>query len=697
MSVRGPRHGLLPFVLGAVAAVVLLASPGGAPVARAATPDLTVVGDARYVVQPDQHRIRITVDLTLTNHLTDTKTTRYYFDKAFLAVMPQASGYHLTWAGQGSPTVRASKRTKDYTVLRLGLAKRLYGGQSARYTLRFDIADPGGKPTRSIRVGDSLVSFPVWAFASDATPGSTVTVTFPAGFRVDVEAGHIPAPTVDSKGRTIFRTGRLAQPLSFYAFLVGDRPGAYATTTVKPEIAGTPVELTIRSWPEDKTWRKRVGGLVGRGLPALSSAIGLPWPRTEPLVVQEAVSRSTGGYAGLFDPAKGLVEIAYYASDFVVLHESAHSWFNGALLADRWANEGFASYYGLEAAKALKVKATGDVLTPKLQKARIPLNDWGAVGREPTATEDYAYAATLALARAVADRAGGPDLQAVWADAAGRVGAYQPPVSGTGAAGTSSSDTTGTPTGTPSSLPAPELVDGPPDWRGLLDLLEARTTASYDDLWRTWVARDTDLPLLDARAAARTRYDAVLAEAGDWRLPRSIRDAMRAWRFDDATARLDQASAVLAQRTAIGQAATAAGLTAPETMRAAFEGDPGLEGAAAEATAELQAIDRYEAAVASRPTDGGVFMSLGLIDAEPEADLASARAAFAGGDLAASGTSADAAAAVWSGASAVGQGRAISLLVLGIALALTILLVVAWIRGRRRRRRGRMHAHPIKL
>ena len=47
---------------------------------RAATPDLTIVGDARYDVQPDQHRVRVTVDLTLTNHLTDTKTKRYYFD-----------------------------------------------------------------------------------------------------------------------------------------------------------------------------------------------------------------------------------------------------------------------------------------------------------------------------------------------------------------------------------------------------------------------------------------------------------------------------------------------------------------------------------------------------------------------------------------------------------------------------------------
>ena len=57
---------------------------------------------------------------------------------------------------------------------------------------------------------------------------------------------------------------------------------------------------------------------------------------------------------------------------------------------------------------------------------------------------------------------------------------------------------------------APETVEGAPDWRGLLDLFDEGGAASYDDLWRTWVARDEDLALLDARTAARARYDAVV-------------------------------------------------------------------------------------------------------------------------------------------------------------------------------------------
>ena len=664
-----------PVLLALVAAVGLLTAPGIGTVreVRAATPDLTVVSDARYEVQPKQHRVRVTLDMVLANHLSDTRTKRYYFDKAFLSVLPRTSGYTLSWAGSGTPTVGVSKKTGDYTTLQLNLAARLYSGQSAGYTLRFDLVDMGGKATRDLRIGDSLVSFPVWAFATDSTAGSSATVVFPEGFQVEVESGSIPAPTKDATGRTIFRTGRLDKPLTFFAFLVGDRPGAYSSRSISPTVLGRPVSLTVRSWPDDPAWDKRVGGLVERALPVLGDEIGVPWPRQDPLVVQEAVSRSTGGYAGLFDPAAGRVEVAYYASDFVVLHEAAHGWFNGGLLADRWANEAFASYYGLQAATSLKVKAVGDELTDTLKKARIPLNAWGSIGREATATEDYAYAASLALARAIAERAGADGLQAVWSDATDRLGAYQPP----------------------NGAPA-ERVAGPPDWRGLLDLLEARTGKTFDDLWRTWVARPEDLPLLDARSAARARYDAVVAQAKDWRLPSPIRDALRAWQFEDASAMLDLASDVLDRRTAVESAATAAGLDPPDALRNDFEGNDGFDDAVAESDAELQAIERYTAAVATRPANADVFVTLGLWDETPDADIAAAREAFARGDLSASAAAAGEAAASWSGAAALGRGRAVSLLVLALSVLLAFVLIALWVRGRRRRRIHRMHAHQIK-
>lgn len=659
----------------------LLAAPATAPHVRAAEPDLTIVSDARYDVQPEQRRVRVNLDLVLTNRLKDTVTKRYYFDRAFLAVLPSASGFKLSWDGKGTPEVRVSEKTADYTLLRLDFGQRLFSGKSATYKLRFDLADPGGEPTRDVRVGDSLVSFPVWAFATDGTPGSTVKVVFPAGFEVDVQAGEIPEPTTTADGQVIFQTGQLDKPLSFFAYLVGDRPGAYAERRVNALVDGESVGLTIRAWPDDPVWSERVGDLVARALPVLASRIGLGWPRDGGLVVQEAASRSTGGYAGLFDPKDGLVEVAYYADDFVVLHEAAHAWFNGAMLADRWANEAFASYYGLQVAANLDVPAKGDELTPELKAAAIPLNAWGPIGRESTATDDYAYAAALFLADQIAERAGQEVLQRVWADAAAGTGAYQPPTVDEAAAATVE----------------PETVNGPPDWRGLLDLLEAHDSDTYDDLWRRWVVRDSDLELLDARLEARSRYADVVEAAGDWRLPVPIRQALRAWQFATAKELLDDAGAMLGRRAEIESAAEDSGLTPPPTLRTAFELPDGFATAGQEAIDELDTIELYDAAAATRPVEPGPLQVLGLWGTVPDADLARARELFATGDLAGAADAAGMAAAVWTSAEDVGRGRLVSLVALSLAFLVAVVLLAGWLRdrGRRRRRRRQFAAHRV--
>ena len=646
-------------------ALGLAATPGVVQEVRAAAPDLTIVSDARYDVQPDDRRVRVTLTLVLTNHLKDTVTRRYYFDEAFLAVLPNTTGHTLTWEGNGSPTVRVSKETADYTLLRLHLGQRLFSGKSATYTLRFDLPDPGGAPTRDVRVGTTLASFPVWAFATDETPGSTVKVVFPPGFEVDVEVGELPDPITLADGRLLFQTGELAEPLDFFAYVVADRPGAYAERAASVTVNGRLADLRIRSWPDDPAWSDRVGGLFVRALPVIGEEVGLPWPDDEELVVQEAASRSTGGYAGLFDPAQDLVEVAYYASEQVVLHEAAHAWFNGSLLADRWANEAFASYYGLLAADRLGLEAEPEPLTPELEAAAIPLNAWGPLGRDSGLTEDYAYAASLAFARAVAERAGDEALRAVWADAAAGLGAYQPPASDG----------------------APELVEGRPDWRGLLDLVEAKAGDSFDDLWRRWVVRDSDRPLLDARREARARYEDVLAAAGDWRLPTIVREALRAWQFDEATRLLDGADVILGQRAAIQAAAAAAGLTPPDTLRDAFELPDGFAVASVEAAAELDAIARYEAAVAHRPAEPDALQTLGMWGTTPELDIERARELFAAGDLSAANDASEAAAIVWASATDVGRGRVVSIATLLVAVLLAIGLLVGWERARRRRRR----------
>ena len=264
----------------------------------------------------------------------------------------------------------------------------------------------------------------------------------------------------------------------------------------------------------------------------------------------------------------------------------------------------------------------------------------------------------------------------MWADAAAETGAYQPTAAVATGAG-------------------PETVAGPPDWRGLLDLLDEHATSSLDDLWRTWVARPEDLALLDARLAARARYAATVARAGEWQLPRPVRDAMRTWRFDDVNRLLTEAETILAQRTDIATAAAASGLAVPGTLRAAFESPDGFATAGLEASAELEAIARYDAAVAARPASTDLISDIGLWAASPQADLDAARTRFASGDTAGAISSAGNAAAAWSNAADIGRGRLVSLGLLVLAVVVAIASALIWYRGRRRSRRGTMTAGDI--
>jgi hypothetical protein len=644
-----------------VAALLLaigLSLLGGAPIARAAAPDLTLITAATYDVEPTAGRVAVTTQITATNHLHDTTTKRFFFQTAYLAVLPGTSGFKITAPG-AKPTVSVAAKASSYTLLKLNFGTQLASGKSLVLTLQFDIRDPGGAPDRAIRISPSIVSFTAWAFATADTPGSMVTVRFPAGYTVVVGRGPLTGPSNDSSGRAVWTSGRLTSPLTFIADFSADRPGDYSSRALTLTVGKATAAVTLRSWPDDTAWRDRVGDLVTRGLPALGNAIGLDWPISGPLVVQEALVRNTGGYAGLFDPAAGRIQISYTASSGVVLHEAAHAWFNGHLVADRWAAEAFASYYAELAATALRVKITSPVLTDALKASAIPLNAWGAVGTTSTNSEAYAYAASLAFARAAAARAG-DKIQTIWARAATREGAYQPP-SGT------------------------ETLAGAPDWRGLLDLFDDTTGLSFDDLWRQWIARPEDKPLLDARAAARTAYAKVVADAGAWAVPRSIRDAMRAWQFDAATQQITAAEAVVAQRAQLRAAATAADVTLPPTLQGLFEGNGGIPVAAAEASAELSTIAAIQEAAATEPgaTAGSpeLFVSVGLLGSNPGAKLADSRSAFTAGQLNQAITEASDAAATWTTAASVGRTRIVSVGLL--VLALLVLARMLWVRRRR--------------
>jgi hypothetical protein len=670
--------GLRPAAAAALALAFSMAPlAANPPAAAAAGPSVTMVTTSTYDVLPAEHRVAVTVAITATSHLSDTVTRHFYSDRAYLAVIPTASKFHLS-AAAGSPSVAVSSRSAAGTVLLLRFGSSLGAGRSLAMTLTFEIADPGGTPDRPLRISPSLVSFQAWAYGSDGVPGSRISVRLPKDYAVVIGRGPLTGPSDTPDGLVTFESGALPSPSTFVADILADRPGALVDNVRQVDVGGQPVMLRLRSWPDDPAWRAQVADLLTPALPALAAEIGLPWRLAPELEVQETLPKSGGGApaggigdafdAAALDPAASRLDIAYIANATSILHGAAHAWFNGELVTDQWIADGFAALYAERAGLAMKVVVASPTMTAEALARAVPLNAWSPGGP----ADAYAEAAALALAREIEAMVGDEALRAVWSDAANRLPAYQsPPQAAVPSPGASSPAT------------APEVTPGPADWRTLLDLLEAHSSVSIDGLWRRWVVRPGDAALLDARAAARRKYDAVVSEAGAWTLPRSIREAMRAWQFEVADQELDAAASVLRQRDQVAAAARAAGLVPPSSLQAAFEGGDSLSGAAAEAVTELAVITTYAEAAATRPAAPDIPTRIGLLGTEPDADLAAAATAFAGGNLDDTLRLAAAAKATWLATPDVARGRIISGALLGLAI---LLLAWAFIKARRKRR-----------
>jgi hypothetical protein len=633
-------------LLALIGAVLLALGPALTPgPVSAAAPSLTLVTNARYDVLPAESRVAVTVGVVATNHLKDTAQNRFFFEQAYLAVQPGATGFKLSSKGlKTSVSVIATEPTHTLLLLRFGT--RLGAGKSLSLKLTFSIADPGAPAAREVRISNTIVTFSAWAFASDETPGSTVTLALPAGYDVTFLRGDLRGPATSEPGIETWESGPLATPTTFEAAIRATRAPVYLVSTRSTRVGDRAAHVTFRPWADDAAWLAQAERLALDGAPALAEAIGRPWPLDQPLVVEEGLIGEAAHTAGSFTPADPQIEIAYYAGPEVVLHEVAHAWFNGSRLADRWANEAFASLYAELAAETLEEPIISPQLTPALLASKVPLNSW-AEGEAGDAVEAYGYAASLALARVIYERAGREGLTAIWS----AIDDGRRPYDGRGAS-------------------------GPVDWRVLLDMLEGGTPATYDDLWRRYVARPVDESLLDGRASARSAYDTLATKLGDWAMPPSVNEAMRAWQFELAQATIASARSLLARRDDLREAAAAASLTLPDALRQDFAAGR-LDRVAGELDAASAALDEIVAAGDQRPANVGPLEWLGLVGSNPEASLSAARGAFARGDLAGAFDAAAVAEAAWSSALPVARGRIVGLVIGAIALVLFLRLIAS--------------------
>ena len=659
-----PARRRLAAVVAAATLVLLAIAPTALPaghVARAADRGLVMVAQTVYVAFPDQAKVHVTIDATVTSYTPNTATSLVYYTATSLGVQLGATNFA---AVSGARRLRAGvvKITADYLAVKVTFGQDVGYRQSYDFRLSFDLPDPGGAPDRDVRIGRSIVAFPVWAFGSEGEPGSSVRVILPPGFTPDVQGDPLTSAKTDDGG-TLLSASSIPDPFAFSAYLSADRPGAFAEIRFQVGVGGRSAPLWVRAWEDDADWGARLKDLMTKGLPALQELIGLRYPVVGTLKVEEAATSRLGEYAGIYNSSTELIRVRYDADAYVALHEAAHVWFNQNLLQDRWIGEAWAEFYGVQAGTAISAKGAAFDLTDALLANKIALNDWGALGSVDLGIEDYAYGASYHLALLIFERTDLEGLRRVWSAVDDAEMSYQP------------LHADGAPR---KGVPALQ-----PGWQQLLDLLDERTGAAYDDLWPEWVADAAQQPLLTERSTAREHYLAAAGMASPWELPQRIRVDMGAWKFDEAEKEMTIASDVLAERGRIASEAEAIGLSAPATLRETFEGTDAaaLDAAVHEAKDELASLDHLGKASRALADHPDLVESIGLIGADPSADLTRAGAAFESGDQAAAVTAADHATSVRAGAASAGQLRAASTGGVMVLAGGTLLVI----RGRRRR------------
>ena len=463
-----------------------------------------------YTVQPSKSRVRVTMAVTPATTAarrrptSTTSTTRSWpSSPARAGSTSRARRAAVGLGGRSGPGTRPCSGSTSAACT---------AASAAVVPAHLQPRRPGtaGEPRRSAWAA-SLVTFPVWAFASNGARGSRVTVRFPAGYDVAVENGAFDSNDED-RGRRAreLATQPLAEPLDYFAY-VSAPEGRPSTRRRRSRSGGgqDQVDLLLRGWRDDPAWSDARRRPVPRGLPGLRSDDRARRGR-------RPGSRRPGGgepehrrrTPACSIPPTSRIEVAYWADPPSSIHEAAHGWFNGGArrgpLGERGVRVALRAARGRgrsrSAARAQDQRRAS--ASPRSRSTPGRPHERGRSAATPTGRRPtrYGYAASLALPAAIAERAGDDTLH-------GRLGRRR---RDTGAVPAGRRRTAARP-GTARPTPArPRRSTGRRTGAALLDLLEAETGKDFTDLWREWVVRPEE-----AGAARRPRggADRVRADA----------------------------------------------------------------------------------------------------------------------------------------------------------------------------------------
>ena len=701
------------------AGVVLLVATvvfglGGVHLVRADGDGLVYEAHYTYTIDPGAGTVHVIADVTLTNTVPNRSDSRgvlkTYFKGFRLPIPDEAVDVAATQDSTPVGVDHGDEQVGGHVYLgEIAFVRDLFFNQHARIHVTYDVA---GSPPRSDDPTRSNLAYVAFDAFGVADPGRlTIDVVVPIAFDATT-VGPAMERRVDGDDQ-VYSATEFDDGGSFDAFVIARRDDQLISD--EHDLPGA--KFVVRSWPGDGEWTAFVEDHLDRGVPALTTLIGEPWPVGSPVDVTEAATNRFFGYAGWFDAVNQELEVGEELDANTMLHELSHAWFNDDWFAGRWIDEGLAQEYADLAGQQLGEPATAP--DEIIEAANTPLNAWvvppDATTDDGQRSERIGYNASWYVIDQLVDSVGQDEMRDVFAAVAGDEIAYV-------------GDT------------EPETVTGVTDWRRLLDLLQQRHGSSTaEDLFRTYVVTDAQRDELDRRDTARTQYAALVTAGGGWSAPLVVRRSMASWSFEDATGQMDAAGDTLAARDTLTSTLDRLGVTIDPDIETTYEGEttdfqattaaigaeqatadhvaatrdqavaavtaqglaptPGLQTvlrAQSTLTSEQAAADEVIAAAAvvqqaadAAATSRGWIDRVGLYGTDVDAIVRAARDALAAGDTTTARAEAAEARAVLADAHTTGRHRIVTAAVIAaVILIVLIVLVILIVLMRRRRRRS---------
>lgn len=598
---RTVRSPLVRAFLAVIFTVLLLSVPVVAANADPVAEGLRFESDVTYRLEPDEERVRVTMEVALTNQTPDRGNMYFYFDRIAVPALREASNVSATSSGGSSLRVDVADAEEPIlSVLTVWLPGQLRYGQTQRLTLTYDLPDQPPRSEGRTRATDAYASFDVFPFAD---PGlASVTVVVPDSYRVEV--GGVGMSRETDGDAFVYSESGIEDPWEWWARFAARDDDLLDERSV--ELGGAPAVL--RYWPGDDEWADFVEETAGEGVPVLEELTGLPWPDSRELEIVESSAPDAHGYLGWYNSAEHVVEVGDGLDAQLVLHELSHVWFNDELVEERWIAEGLAELYSHAALEHIEGSAPqaeevdGDV---------EPLVSWRPMSGAPDESDVHAYRTAWWLFQEVHSEIGTEAMAEVLGAAAA--------------------------TEIPYRAGEPEAVPGRVDWRRVLDLLqEVGGSELAVELYEDHVLPDDDLDVLEDRSEARASY-ARLAEAGSgWAPPFELRNAMTMWQFSEVDDLVATAERVLDARAEIVAVTADLGVDELPALRDAYESARDVDALSVETAAYVDvaaALAEADEVAAGSGGVRGVLSRIGLTGARVPDRLADAASALGAGDL----------------------------------------------------------------